>query len=381
MRFHVVSLPHTQTTDEFVHCAYTTKVVRFCDMMHDLGHEVFLYSSDDNSAKCSEHVSVISKVEQGKYFKDDHTKTFFPIGWDDRLPYWQLMNDRSIVEIGRRIEGRDIICLIGGVCQKSIADVFWKNFAVEYGIGYEGTFSNFRIFESYAWMHYLYGKNNVADGRYFDCVIPNYYHSTDFPLVESKKDYLLYIGRLTKRKGLDVVNDICKKTGRKLVVVGQGGEVVDGRLVADHTELDCDFEYLGVITDPVEKARVIGEARAVLVPTQYIGPFEGVHIEAAFCGTPVITTDWGVFAETVIHGVTGFRTRTLGEAVWAVDQVENLNFRDISMYAFANFSTQRVSQMYQAYFEQLMSLYDDGWYSDWCDGVAKHKRYSKFYPR
>jgi hypothetical protein len=69
MRFHVVSLPHTQTTKEFVHCAYTTKVVRFCNMMTSLGHEVFLYSSDDNDAHVTEHISVIPKKIQDIQFK------------------------------------------------------------------------------------------------------------------------------------------------------------------------------------------------------------------------------------------------------------------------------------------------------------------------
>ena len=43
MRFHVVSLPHTQTTRAYSHCAYTEKVRKFCDMM-SVNHEVFLYS-------------------------------------------------------------------------------------------------------------------------------------------------------------------------------------------------------------------------------------------------------------------------------------------------------------------------------------------------
>lgn len=380
MRFHVVSLPHTQTTKDFVHCAYTTKVVRFCDMMTDLGHQVFLYSSDDNEAKCYEHISVIPKKIQNIHFKADHTKTFFPIQWDSNLPYWRYMNTNAIGAISKRIEPKDFICIIGGTCQKEIADAFPENIAVEYGIGYEGIFSNFCVFESYAWMHYVYGKSSIDNGRYFDSVIPNYYNVEDFPLVENKQDYFLYIGRLTQRKGLNVVNDLCKKLGKKLVVIGQGGEIVDGKLVADHAVIDCDFEYLGVITDSVEKAKLIGEASAVLVNTQYIGPFEGVHVEAAFCGTPVITTDWGVFTETVIHGVTGYRTRTLGEAVWAANNLDKLDPKVIHDYAVANFSTTRIAELYQAYFEQLETLHEDGWYSNWDNGISKYQRYSKINP-
>jgi glycosyltransferase involved in cell wall biosynthesis len=185
---------------------------------------------------------------------------------------------------------------------------------------------------------------------------------------------------LTQRKGLAVVNDLCKKLDKKLVVIGQGGEVVDGKLVADYCELDCNFEYVGVVTDPKLKAKYIGEAEAVLVNTQYIGPFEGVHVEAAMCGTPVITTDWGVFSESVVHGVTGFRTRTFGEVVWAAKNVSTLDPRTIRDYAVANYSMDRVADLYEAYFEQLSTLTGDGWYSDWDSGIDKYSRYTRVYP-
>lgn len=379
MRFHVTSLPHTQTTPDFVHCAYTTKVVRFATMMHRRGHEVFLYSSDENTAECTEHISVISREFQDQFFKDDHHKKFFPIEWDSNLPYWQQMNLNTANEIRRRAEPGDFLCLIGGVCQKPISDLLPGMMTVEYGVGYEGIFSSFCAFESYSWMHYVYGRAGIENGRAFDSVIPNYYDPDEFPLREKKKDYLLYIGRLTQRKGLDSVNELCRATGKKLVVIGQGGMVTEGLLVADHCTLDCDFEYLGVITDPVEKARWMGEASAVIVPTQYIGPFEGVHAEAGMCGTPVITTDWGVFTESVIQGVTGFRTRTLGEMVWAVDNLSTLDPATIRKYAVANYSMERVSDLYQAWFDQLDTLNHDGWYSASTTGISNYEKYSRKY--
>ncbi len=49
MRFHVISLPHTQTTKDYVICAFTEKVRRFCMMMKDQGHTVYLYASEQVS--------------------------------------------------------------------------------------------------------------------------------------------------------------------------------------------------------------------------------------------------------------------------------------------------------------------------------------------
>ena len=122
-RFHVVSLPHTQTTSEFNACAYTMKVVKFCRMMKSLGHEVFLYASEDNEAPCDELITIVSKEEQANWFGEyDFTQSMFKIDWDQALPYWQIPNARAVKAIQERAEPRDFICLIGGVCQKQIAD-------------------------------------------------------------------------------------------------------------------------------------------------------------------------------------------------------------------------------------------------------------------
>ena len=75
MRFHVISLPHTQTTKEYVNCAYTEKVRRFCMMMKGLGHTVYLYASEDNEAPVDELITCITKEQQvqaldGKHFTE-----------------------------------------------------------------------------------------------------------------------------------------------------------------------------------------------------------------------------------------------------------------------------------------------------------------------
>ena len=352
--FHVVNLPHTQTTAEYTHCAYTQKVRKFCNMMTDLGHDVYLYGSEDNEARVKEFITVITKEDQEKLFGNiDHHKKFFNITWGTEDAHWKLMNANAIHEMKKRVKSKDFICLIAGVCQEEIAKAFPENFSVEYGIGYAGWFSQFKVFESNAWKHIQYGEKKIEQGNFYDTVIPNYYDKEEFPFAkqEERGDYLLFIGRLIDRKGYNIAQQVAEKMGKKLILAGQG-----------------DFSGYGthVGTVGVEKrGELMSRAIAVFVPTQYIEPFGGVHAEAMMCGTPVITTDFGVFTETVINGYNGQRCNTFQEFIDAVKWAEKLSEQDrkwIREDAQDKFSTDEVKYQYNDYFERLYSLWGDGWY-------------------
>ena len=383
-RLHVVGLPHTEVTKEFLPCAYTQKVLNFCKMMKSLGHIVFLYAGGEKTdAPVDEFISVISKQDQEKYFgHTDWHKDMFPIEWNENLPYWVLMNHNAIAGIKERLLPTDMVCLIGGSCQEAILQEFnSKCICFEFGVGYKGIVSAFRVFESYAWMHHVYGMQQPAieNGPAYDCVIPNYFDLEDFPFDPNikKEDYYLYIGRMISRKGAHIAVEATGIRKAKLKMAGQGIIKQEGnKLISKEIEFVGEhIEYVGTV-GVKERFELMSKAKAVFVLTQYIGPFEGVQIEANLCGTPVITTDWGAFTENVIDGLNGFRTRTMGEILWAMDNVDTLDRTKIREYAEKNFSMQRIGQQYQAYLEQLSTLWNSGWNNQKYD--SSNKRYQKF---
>lgn len=365
MKFHVIGLPHTVTSKEYLPCAYTMKVFHFCKMMKSLGHTVIHYGGEGSNPECDEHVTIVTGAQREAWFgHNDWKKDLFDFEWRPWLEYWRETNAAAIREMAKRIEGKDFICLIGGGCQRAIADAFPAHLSVEYGVGYEGVFSKYRVFESFAWMHYIYGKQKQENGNYYDVVIPNYFDPADFPFQPVKKDYFLFVGRFTMRKAPHIAAEVCQAVGSKLIMAGQGVTKREpGKLMSAEVSVIGDHvEHVGTV-NVEQRGKLMGEARALFVPTQYIGPFEGVAVEAMMCGTPVITTDWGAFSETVIEGVTGFRCRTFGEFVKATEKVDTLDRVAIREHAIRNYSLEAVKGRYQVYFERLMGLWGKGWYS------------------
>lgn len=355
-RFHLLGLAHTRTSKEFDSCAYTQKIFKMGKMLTGRGHEVYHYGAEGSTVQCTEHVTCITKAEQDFCYEGyDWHKEQFKCDGNDYA--YRTFNQRAINEINKRKRKQDFLLISMGLWQKPIADAVGL-MAVEMGVGYTGVFAEYRVFESYAWMHYIYGMKyplpGACDGRNYDCVIPNYYDPDDFVYSKKKDNYFLYLGRLIPRKGIHIAQQVCDEIGAKLIIAGQGN-------LSDLGIKSPNIEYLGYV-DSREKARLMSRAKAVFVPTIYLEPFGGVNVEAQFCGTPAITSDWGGFCETIQHGVTGYRCRSFDDFVWAAKNIGQLKPEDCRNWAMRNYTLDRVVLMYEEYFMKLQDLFGKGWY-------------------
>lgn len=353
MRLHVLSLPHTQTNREapWSACAFTQKVVKWTGMMMSLGHEVYLYGTDpdQNQADCTEYISCITEEDQAKYFDPPFPERIPEFTMQQ--PGFSIFNFNASREIEERKQEGDFICSVGGLAQSPVAGDHEDLTFVEFGVGYPGVFSDHKVFESYAWMHTIYGMyyadGQTPDGQMYDTVIPNYFEPEAFPEGKGDGDYLLYVGRNIARKGITIAANAAKRAGKRLIIAGGMGDV------------DPKYgEQVGIV-GPEERAELMGGATALLAPTVYIEPFGGVTIEAMMTGTPVITTDFGVFSETVRQGDNGWRCRDLGEFIWAINNAGSLDREKIRRDAISRYSCDTIKHEYQSYFERLQTMYED----------------------
>lgn len=354
MRFHLVALPHTQVTKEYFHCAYTEKVYGFANMMMSLGHEVYLYASGDRTdANVTDFIPCLPEQDRLEAVGDKH---YTSASFDNTLPHWQIFNRNAIDAIAKNIEQKDFICIIGGLAQKPVADAFPEHINCEFGIGYSGTFSKYKVFESNTWRAAVSAQFRNAsqiDINFYDQVVNGYYNIKDFsfdPDIDVNfQDYYLYMGRMTQRKGVDIASQACERAGVKLIMAGSGDYIPPYG------------EYIGEVKAE-DRAKLFRNAIATFTPTIYNEPFCNVHIQSLACGTPVISTDHGIFTETITNGFNGQRCNTLAEFVKATEQVKSLDPRQIALDAYIKYSTDMIRFKYENYFKRLLTLWDKGWY-------------------
>src|SRR5690606_17383555 len=130
------------------------KLRKFTIMMKARGHEVLLYAGDRTEAPCDELITCFTEADRLEHLGDRHYSNAV---WSARAPGWQRLNENAIREIRKRARPRDFVCISGGIPHKPIGDALTDMRIVEYGIGYNRTFAKYRVFESYGWMHMMYG--------------------------------------------------------------------------------------------------------------------------------------------------------------------------------------------------------------------------------
>jgi glycosyltransferase involved in cell wall biosynthesis len=111
--------------------------------------------------------------------------------------------------------------------------------------------------------------------------------------------YFLYIGRLSREKGVAELLRVWRPAYGELLVVGDGPEAASlGRSLPSNA-------YLRPPVDPDEVGELVAGARAVIAPSICYEAAGRTVIEAAAAGVPAIASNLGGLPESVRHGETG----------------------------------------------------------------------------
>ena len=354
MRFHLLGFPHTQTSKLFCACAYTQKALKFIDMMAPRGHELVHYGLEGSTVSC-EHVTVMTMKERAHFFGPvDPAAPIVELAWELSKPYWRVFMQRAAARMKSRIHPRDfILTLAGGNLTSPVVASFPKNMVVEYGIGYYGTFSKYKVYESQTFRDWHHGRVDSRSEDYHDAVIPNYFDVCDFPYdPHGKRDGYLYVGRIVSSKGWNVAVQATAAIGAKLILAGHQG---------DPGVLPPHVTYVGHV-GVEERARLMGSVLATFAPTAYREPFGGVAVEAQLCGTPCITTDHGAFVETVEDRWRCANMREFVAAAVAAKELSVTERGELRARAISRYGLAAVAPLYERYFHRLYDLWGKGYY-------------------
>lgn len=378
IRLHILALPHTVTNDDFSHCAYTGKVLRFPEMMMSRGFEVYHYGVEGSTTNATRDIQLMTR-DEWDFFRVQSYKFLHPeISHDNAVkhladhksfigdlgnwstPLYIEFNDRlrPILQANYRSPATDIVCVPFGISHnRALQDL---NMVVcESGIGYNDSTRNYRIFESYAWLHHELAKSGKWGQNYW-FVVPNYFDSRHWPLsLTPKLNTVGFFGRIYDGKGCHIVMEIASRMPHvQFILCGQGNP-------------EPFMKYPNIVYKPPisgkERGEYLGSLCALLAPTMFIEPFCGVAVEAQMCGTPVMTQDYGAQTETVENLKTGVRCHTLQDYVVGVQMAIDGKFdrQYIHERAVKLYDMFEVGKKYEYAFKCIMDVHNgtNGWYS------------------
>uniref|UniRef100_A0A6C0CZB9 Glycosyl transferase family 1 domain-containing protein n=1 Tax=viral metagenome TaxID=1070528 RepID=A0A6C0CZB9_9ZZZZ len=378
IRLHLLAIPHTITRDEFSNCAFTGKVQRFSPMMQSVGYEVYHYGIETSKSGADVDIDILNLKEWNKLRKSSLKHLKPELSYEDiekklgdptqfvgdlanlSTPLYKEFNIRLREQLSKhyRSISTDIVCITFGPAHEDALK--GKDYlCVESGIGYPNAYKNFRIYESYAKMHYeMHRCGKTLENYWFVC--PNYYNTLEWPLnLNPVPNRVGFLGRISNTKGCNIISEIAKSFPQvEFVICGQG-------------DPKPFLKYPNVIyKSPIhgsDRGKYLSSLSAVITPSKYLEPFCGVNVEAQLCGTPVICHDYGAFTETVEQFKTGVRCHTMSDFRYAVQMVLDGKFdrqyihdRAVHLYDMYN-----VAKQYKYIFDSIIDVYNGsgGWYS------------------
>lgn len=202
---------------------------------------------------------------------------------------------------------------------------------------------------------YIAGLGRRAGGTWLG--IPNFAEmdALKFSPTVAPDAPLVFLSRVESIKGAHWAIEIARRTGQRLIIAGNhANSGAEGAYWKEQIEpwIGRDgVEYVGAVDD-VQKNKLLGQARAMVVPIRWNEPFGIVFAELLACGTPVISCPTGSLPEIVREGVDGFLIELIEEGCEAVRKLPTIDRTTCRRRAEDNYSPDVVVDRYLELYER-----------------------------
>lgn len=164
-------------------------------------------------------------------------------------------------------------------------------------------------------------------------------------------DYLLFLGRIERGKGVQVAIEVAQAVGLPLVLAGNATDrEFFKRAIAGRDPRRVRF--VGPVGGE-DKVELLRKAKALLFPALQEETFGLVLVEAMACGTPVVALRRGAVAEIVTPGVNGFYATDTDELPALVERVGEIDRGGVRASVVEPFSHQHMVDAYLALYREL----------------------------
>lgn len=188
---------------------------------------------------------------------------------------------------------------------------------------------------------------------------------SNFTFNKTPKNYLLFLGEISRRKGVDIAIKVAKKTRARLIIAGKIYDRTSGKTQGEESSYfvneikpyidGTQIKYIGEVGYR-EKVKLLKNAKALLFPIRWEEPFGLVMIEAMACGTPVIAFNRGAVPEVLVDKKTGFIVNTVDEMVEAVKKISKIDRAKCREHVERNFTAKKMVSMYEEVYKKILNL-------------------------
>lgn len=197
----------------------------------------------------------------------------------------------------------------------------------------------------------------IPDLNYVDTI----YHGIDTKSynfnLNPRDGYLLFIGSLTKNKGIDIAVRAAVELNERLVVAGEIRKEDDEFLrkeIYPYIE-SKQIEFVGEV-DFVQKNKLFSNAKALLFPIRWNEAFGLVMVEALASGTPVIAFNNGSVSEILKNGITGHIVNDYDDFKKAILRIGNLSRKACHEDAVNRFDIDIMTDNYIRLYRKILHI-------------------------
>lgn len=373
----------------FVHNSYQQKggedsvVDDEINLLRENGHDVFEYRVSNDKIKSMNKLDLLKTTIWSKYSTQDikkitdnfspdicHIHNTFPL--ISPSIYWEL--DKKNIPIVQTLHNFRIACpqamflREGKICESCLGKI--PLHGIVHGC-YRDSITQTAALSSMLVTHRILGtwKNKVTSyialnefskEKFISAGIPsekikikpNFVIKTNQEQ-HDREDYFLYVGRLSKEKGISTLLEAFKNLpSKKLLVAGDGPEK---SILMGHDNINC-IGHVG-------KEQVINlllKAKAIIIPSICYENFPKIVVEAMAYGTPIIASNIGSLAAIIENNFNGF----LFEPNNAESLIKKIDFINENKNARTKISRNALDTYKELYSEQknysmLIDIYND----------------------